>query len=184
MTATLTTLVSFFNSDGLGDGAIDGQSPSGDLIADSHGDLFGTTSEGGPGVVGTVFEIVKTAGGYASTPTTLATFNVYDGSEPVAGLRSRKRPKALKPFARVTPSSAPDSPATTPGRRRSDAMGRHAGGGDRLPGGRAEPEAPSVLSPRSCDLALHSLRVKSERRSDAHRVGIEPAQSTGIAARR
>jgi uncharacterized repeat protein (TIGR03803 family) len=82
MTATLTTLVGFLSED-----AVNGSGPSGDLIADSHGDLFGTTSGGGPSVVGTVFEIVKTAaGGYASAPTTLATFNVYDGSEPLAGL--------------------------------------------------------------------------------------------------
>ena len=38
------------------------------LIADANGDLFGTTSAGGAGNAGTVFEIAKTAGGYASTP--------------------------------------------------------------------------------------------------------------------
>src|SRR5262249_53783014 len=38
------------------------------LIADAHGDLFGTTASGGAYDYGTVFEIVKTAHGYASTP--------------------------------------------------------------------------------------------------------------------
>ena len=45
------------------------------LIADANGDLFGTTEEGGANDDGTVFEIAKTAGGYASTPTTLASFD-------------------------------------------------------------------------------------------------------------
>jgi hypothetical protein len=33
-----------------------------------------------------VFEIAKTADGYASTPTTLNSFNGTDGAEPSAGL--------------------------------------------------------------------------------------------------
>ena len=72
MTATLTTLVSF--------SGINGEVPKGDLIADSDGDLFGTTSEGGANEAGgisgngTVFEIAKTAGGYASTATVLYSF--------------------------------------------------------------------------------------------------------------
>src|SRR5579872_2174533 len=86
MTATLTTLAGFFSTSSESIQALNGALPDGDLIADANGDLFGTTSVGGPDIVGTVFEIVKTAGGYASTPTTLATFNVDDGSEPLAGL--------------------------------------------------------------------------------------------------
>ena len=43
------------------------------LIADANGDLFGTTVHGGANSDGTVFEIAKTAHGYASTPTTLVT---------------------------------------------------------------------------------------------------------------
>jgi uncharacterized repeat protein (TIGR03803 family) len=79
MTATLTTLASF-------DGA-DGANPRGGLIADSNGDLFSTTSAGGSADNdGTVFEIKKTAGGYASTPTTLATFGPAHGETPLAGL--------------------------------------------------------------------------------------------------
>ena len=60
MSATLATLVNFNGADGA--------NLRGDLTADSNGDLFGTTS-------GTVFEIAKTPTGYASTPTTLVTFD-------------------------------------------------------------------------------------------------------------
>ncbi len=75
---TPTTLVSFVGGDGT--------FPSGGLIADAAGDLFGTTQEGGATNEGTVFEIAKTSTGYASTPTTLVSFNGTDGSEPEAGL--------------------------------------------------------------------------------------------------
>ena len=78
MTATLTTLVSFDGTDGA--------NPRGDLVADSNGDIFGTTEHGGPSNVGTVFEITKAAGGYAATPTILINFNGTNGSEPFAGL--------------------------------------------------------------------------------------------------
>jgi uncharacterized repeat protein (TIGR03803 family) len=53
------------------------------LIADAKGDLFGTTVNGSDG---TVFEVVKTAQGYASTPTTLVTFNASDGAYPIGNL--------------------------------------------------------------------------------------------------
>jgi uncharacterized repeat protein (TIGR03803 family) len=87
MSATLTTLASF-STDFLGGAGVNGGEPLGDLIADANGDLFGTTSVGGAGEgVGTVFEIVKTAGGYAATPTTLVSFHDGDdGAEPSAGL--------------------------------------------------------------------------------------------------
>jgi uncharacterized repeat protein (TIGR03803 family) len=49
------------------------------LIADDHGDLFGTTALGGANGQGTVFEIAKTATGYASSPTTLVNFNGANG---------------------------------------------------------------------------------------------------------
>ena len=74
MSAILTTLVSF-NGD-------NGAYPDGSLIADSSGDLFGTTSYGGAYGDGTVFEIAKTSTGYASAPTTLVTFNGTNGSSP------------------------------------------------------------------------------------------------------
>ena len=68
---------------------INGASPTGSLITDSNGDLFGTTSAGGgfsPFDYGTVFEIAKTADGYASTPTTLAIFQGPNGAKPVGSL--------------------------------------------------------------------------------------------------
>jgi hypothetical protein len=68
----LTTLINFNGANGA--------APRGSLITDAHGDLFGTTVLGGG--AGTVFEIVKTANGYASTPTTLVSFNVTDGLNP------------------------------------------------------------------------------------------------------
>src|SRR5215471_6761960 len=93
----LKTLVSFNGSNGAG--------PQGDLIADASGNLFGTTSGGGGSNAGTVFEIaktatgyagspitlvsfevVKTAAGYASTPTTLVSFNGANGRSPSASL--------------------------------------------------------------------------------------------------
>jgi hypothetical protein len=78
LTATLTTLIGFNFADGA--------DLRGSLIADSNGDLFGTTNGGGANNVGTVFEIAKTAGGYASTPTTLVNFNTDDGGDPEGGL--------------------------------------------------------------------------------------------------
>src|SRR6266481_1304331 len=82
--ANLTPLVSFNSTDGA--------SPQAGLIADANGNLFGTTASGGANDGGTVFEIAKTAGGYASTPTVLVSFcaqtnsNYTDGANPVAGL--------------------------------------------------------------------------------------------------
>ena len=67
-----TTLVSFTGANGEG--------PSGALIADAAGNLFGTTSSGGVDGDGTVFEIAKTLGGYAAAPTTLVSFTGADGS--------------------------------------------------------------------------------------------------------
>jgi hypothetical protein len=83
----LTTLVSFNSEDsGTGRGG-QGWNLRGDLIADATGDLFGTTASGGSGTAanpanGTLFEIKKTAGGYAGTPTTLVSFNLDDPDAP------------------------------------------------------------------------------------------------------
>ena len=83
---TPTTLVSFCALANCADGS----RPEAGLIADANGNLFGTTRFGGANGSGTVFEIAKTASGYASTPTTLVNFcslaNCADGSFPVAGL--------------------------------------------------------------------------------------------------
>ena len=63
-----------------------GALPQAGLIADAAGDLFGTTQAGGTNNRGTVFEIVKTASGYANTPTVLFNFDTTHGAQPVAGL--------------------------------------------------------------------------------------------------
>ncbi len=61
----------------------------GSLTIDAKGDIFGTTISGGASDDGTVFEIEKTPTGYASTPTTLASFTPADGQ------LSLNRPKTL-----------------------------------------------------------------------------------------
>ncbi len=76
--STPTTLVNFDGSDGA--------EPSGGLIADADGDLFGTTISGGADGEGTLFELAKMPGGYASTPVTLLSFNVSDGASPYGSL--------------------------------------------------------------------------------------------------
>jgi uncharacterized repeat protein (TIGR03803 family) len=79
---TLTTLVGFNGTNGL--------DPRAGLIADAGGNLFGTTFAGGASGRGTVFEIAKTASGYANTPTVLVSFcartNCTEGADPVTGL--------------------------------------------------------------------------------------------------
>jgi uncharacterized repeat protein (TIGR03803 family) len=67
---TPTTLLSFSGADGA--------VPNGALITDAAGDLFGTTFQGGSSGDGTVFELVRTAGGYSAT--TLLTFNGANGA--------------------------------------------------------------------------------------------------------
>ena len=76
--STPTTLVSFDNTNGA--------LPFAGLIADVNGNLFGTTLAGGAYGNGTVFEIVKTSSGYASTPTTLVSFDNTNGALPAASL--------------------------------------------------------------------------------------------------
>ena len=72
--STITTLASFSGANGA--------NPQADLLRDARGNLFGTTANGGAFNAGTVFELA--AG--SSTITTLASFNVDNGNEPVAGL--------------------------------------------------------------------------------------------------
>jgi hypothetical protein len=76
--STPTTLASFNGTNGA--------YPTAGLIADANGNLFGTTYGGGANGYGTVFEIVKTASGFANTPTTLVSFNGSNGAGPIAGL--------------------------------------------------------------------------------------------------
>jgi uncharacterized repeat protein (TIGR03803 family) len=78
---TPTVLVSFCAQTNC----TDGSEPEGSLIADAAGNLFGTTGGGGANGFGTVFEISKTASGYASTATALVSFDGTNGSVPTAG---------------------------------------------------------------------------------------------------
>jgi uncharacterized repeat protein (TIGR03803 family) len=64
----------------------DGQWPTGGLFADAHGDLLGTTANGAANGDGTVFEISKTAGSYASAPAVMFGFNASDGADPLGNL--------------------------------------------------------------------------------------------------
>ena len=82
--STPTTLVSFNASysgyKGAGGGSVGG------LVADAAGNLFGTTVGGGKNQDGTVFEIAKTNGSYANTPTTLVSFDGSNGKAPRGSL--------------------------------------------------------------------------------------------------
>ena len=68
-------------------GGRDGGFPQAGLIADSKGNLYGTTAYGGASKIGTVFKLSPpaTAGG-AWTETVLSSFNYSDGANPVASL--------------------------------------------------------------------------------------------------
>lgn len=70
---TLTTVVDFTGPNGA--------SPKGRLIADTMGNLYGTTELGGVGHNGTVFKISATG-----TMTTLASFSGINGSRPLGAL--------------------------------------------------------------------------------------------------
>jgi uncharacterized repeat protein (TIGR03803 family) len=73
---TFTTLAAFNGANGYGPNA---------LIADSLGNLYGTTYQGGANNLGTVFKLTA-ANNYAIT--TLANFNDTNGAWPYAGLIS------------------------------------------------------------------------------------------------
>ncbi|MGH7168703.1 MAG: beta strand repeat-containing protein, partial [Gemmataceae bacterium] len=72
--STITTLASFNGSNG--------SEPSGRLLTDGSGNLYGTTDFGGVSNDGTIFELVQGSG----TITTLASFNGSNGSEPSGSL--------------------------------------------------------------------------------------------------
>lgn len=59
----------------------DGSEPVGGVIADAKGNLYGTTQQGGPVKLGTVFKIAPNG-----TETLLHYFNAVDGADPIAGL--------------------------------------------------------------------------------------------------
>ena len=77
LSATLTSLASF--------GFPNGGTPQGSLVEDSSGNLFGTTSQGGPGGNGTVFEI-HAAGGPATTVASFNDGNGANGKYPYGGV--------------------------------------------------------------------------------------------------
>jgi uncharacterized repeat protein (TIGR03803 family) len=78
--STPTVLVTFNGANG--------STPNGPLLADASGNLYGTTQNGGADGLGTVFEIVKPAGGWTTglSPTVLVSFNGTDGDVPNGGL--------------------------------------------------------------------------------------------------
>jgi uncharacterized repeat protein (TIGR03803 family) len=59
-----------------------GEGPIGNLVEDSHGNLFGTTQLGGSSSQGTVFEVAAGTG----TITTLASFSGTNGASPCGGV--------------------------------------------------------------------------------------------------
>jgi uncharacterized repeat protein (TIGR03803 family) len=75
---TETVLYSFCN---LPPGCSDGSNPAAGLIADSSGNLYGTTENGGASREGTVFKLSP-----SGTETVLHSFTFGDGGLPVAGL--------------------------------------------------------------------------------------------------
>ncbi len=66
-------------------GGNDGTNPSTGLVADSAGNLFGTTTEGGSAGYGVVYELSPSQGG-GWTQTVIHTFQGSDGAAPAAGL--------------------------------------------------------------------------------------------------
>ncbi|MGD0139259.1 MAG: choice-of-anchor tandem repeat GloVer-containing protein [Tepidisphaeraceae bacterium] len=74
-TDTIVPLASF--NDNIG-GPNTGEYPRGRLMADAAGNLYGTTSQGGPGVGGTIFKLNLGTG----TLTTLVSFNGVNGIGP------------------------------------------------------------------------------------------------------
>jgi len=114
--SSLTTLVSF---------DIAATHPTANLIMDADGNLFGTTFDGGQFNQGTVFEILNTGSGYASTPTILVNFmGGTDGENPRGlimdangNLFGTTSPGPFSPFGTVfeiakTPSGYDGTPTT------------------------------------------------------------------------
>jgi uncharacterized repeat protein (TIGR03803 family) len=62
-----------------------GSNPVGGVLVDAAGNLLGTTASGGAQGGGALFQIAKTAGGYASTPTVLVSFGYNDCTRTPAG---------------------------------------------------------------------------------------------------
>lgn len=71
-------------------GGADGSEPTGALLADSKGDLYGTTFLGGAGGDGTVFELKVPKPGKKWKKTILFSFTGTNGNQPFAGLVADK----------------------------------------------------------------------------------------------
>jgi uncharacterized repeat protein (TIGR03803 family) len=80
---TLTPLYSFTGNGGIAE-SIDGAFPGAGLIADSAGNLYGTTEQGGANGTGTVFKI--TSAGTESVLYSFGQLGGADGTSPYAGL--------------------------------------------------------------------------------------------------
>ena len=76
--ASITTLVNFDTTHGA--------APVAGLIADANGDLFGTTQPAARTATARCSRSRRPPRGYASTPTTLVSFNGANGAFPQAGL--------------------------------------------------------------------------------------------------
>ncbi len=83
--ATSTTAATESILYSFGSSATDGALPSGDLVFDSGGDIYGVTNSGGDtDGEGTVYSLIPSAGAY--TESILYTFSPSSGTNPVAGL--------------------------------------------------------------------------------------------------
>jgi hypothetical protein len=76
--ATFTSLYQFSGTDG--------SQPSGTLIADGNGNLFGTTQSGGAFNAGAVYELVNDGNGSYTEKTLYSFTGASDGDTPVAGV--------------------------------------------------------------------------------------------------
>jgi uncharacterized repeat protein (TIGR03803 family) len=69
-----------------GDSELEGNAPSGGLVLDAAGNIYGTTIQGGTNGLGTVFELVAPVGAGNYEEKVLWNFNGTDGSSPNGGL--------------------------------------------------------------------------------------------------
>jgi uncharacterized repeat protein (TIGR03803 family) len=77
--ASTPTVLASFNGN-------DDSVPDAGVIIDANGNLIGATQYSGDGLYGSIYEIVKTASGYADTPKVLVNFNNTNGTVPVGDL--------------------------------------------------------------------------------------------------